>query len=245
MSFRRQPPDNDPAPDQNPLSPFNAPTERRERGGTQPLDDRRGGSPRDVELQADSEFSTRQTQRRLRQPGARVYPERIGAMARQFDSRQLFLIGGTLILLLLALLAYRAYSRRSTANTGLEAPARAGATASSAPQATAGLALPPAGAFVTVAPGADNPALNPPATSAAPPASGSGASFVVSGTGSAGLFLRPEPAATGQAIATLPDGTKVQTVGEPDVNDGTRTWKKVKTDKGTGWVAADFLIPAP
>ncbi len=237
MRFPKRQSDGDPAPDQDPLSPYSAPTVRRDRGGTQPLDDSAGGPPRASDTEVGTDFATRQVQRRQRQGGARVYPQRFGEMARKVDNRQLFLIAGGLILLLIALLAYRAYRQRSTAAApGLDSPASARTTPEPAAQATAALVAPAAGAFVTAVPGDLTQATAP-----AAPAS-SGAAFVVSGTGAAGLFLRSDHSTTANSLATLPDGTKVQAIGE-EFNDGSRTWKKVKTDKGEGWVAADFLVP--
>src|SRR5437764_1159892 len=79
-------------------------------------------------------------------------------------------------------------------------------------------------------------------TTAAPASTGT---FVVTNTGSEGLFLRADPSATGNTLATLPEGTKVEALGQ-EQSDGTRTWKKVKGPDGQeGWVAADFLVAAP
>ena len=68
--------------------------------------------------------------------------------------------------------------------------------------------------------------------------------FVVSGTGEQGLFLRAGPSTQEATVATLPEGTRVEALGE-EQNDGTRTWHKVRTPQGEGWVAADFIIPEP
>lgn len=63
--------------------------------------------------------------------------------------------------------------------------------------------------------------------------------YVVSGTEGLGLFLRDAP--NGNILATLPDGTVVERVGEnfagPDW-----TWVEVRAPDGqVGWVALDFL----
>lgn len=244
MQFRNRQSDADAAPDQDqdPLSPYSSPTVRRQvdRGGTQPLET--GGTPRTSDTQVGTDFATRGAERRSRQSNARVYPQRFGEMARKVDNRQLMMIGGGLILLLLALLAVRAYTRsRGTAGTAIDAP-----TASAPAFATAGagsdLALPSAGPIVTVGPGGLGVDAAP---TAAPAAPAGGAPFVVAGTGTEGLFLRSNPSTTGSVVATLPEGTKVQATGETS-NDGTRTWRKVRTDKGQeGWVASDFLVAAP
>jgi hypothetical protein len=244
MRFPKRPSDADPAAEQDPLSPYSAPTVRRtvDSGGAQSLDEGAGGAARNSDTQVGTDFSTRNFQRRLRQGSARVYPQRFSDMARKVDNRQLFLLGGGLILLLVALLAWQAYQRNQDTPTGLDLAGETQPTPLSEPQATAGLAPPPAGAIVTAGPG--DFIDNAPAATAAPPAA-TGAMFVVAGTGTEGLFLRPEPSTNTTPITTLPEGTKVEAIG-PEQNDGTYTWKRVKTDAGAeGWVAAQFLVPAP
>jgi hypothetical protein len=244
MRFHRRQSDPDPAAEQDPLSPFSAPTVRRsvDRGGTQSFDDGSGGIPRNSDTQVGSDFSTRQIHRRLRQSGARAYPQRITDLARRVDNRQLFLIGGGLILLLVALLAFQAYRRQP--ETGIQTNPDTAPASQAEPQATAGLGLepPPAGVIATTQPGGFIDNL--PAATAAPPPAATGQTFVVAGTGTEGLFLRPEPSTANNPIATLPEGTKVEALG-PEQNDGTRTWKRVRTDRGEGWVAAEFLVAAP
>jgi hypothetical protein len=72
--------------------------------------------------------------------------------------------------------------------------------------------------------------------------------FTVSGTGGAGLFLRPAASRNGDPLATLPDGSRVEQAGE-DVTDGGDpglVWRQVRTADGrTGFVAAQFLVPVP
>ena len=249
MRFPKIRSDEDPAPDQDPLSQYSAPTVRRpvDRGGSPPQDDRSGVPPRTSDTQVGSDFATRQVQRRLRQSGgARVYQQRIGEMARKVDNRQLFLILGALGLLLLALLAIRALQRSST-SSGIATGAGAETTAQAETDATAGLDLAAPGAIVTADAGSlDNggAAGGGASQTAAPAGAEGGQTFVVSGTGTSGLFLREDHSTSSQTIATLPDGTKVEVIG-PDFQDGSRTWKNVKTDKGEGWVASDFLVAAP
>jgi hypothetical protein len=80
------------------------------------------------------------------------------------------------------------------------------------------------------------------APTAAPPG---GRFYIVSGTGGQGLFLRPDPSTAGTPITTLPEGTRVEAIGE-DVPGGDYLWRKVRTPDGReGYVAADFLITAP
>jgi hypothetical protein len=239
MRFPQQQPEGDPTPNQDPLPPYSAPTARRERGSTQPLDDSPSTPPRTSSTtQVGSDFANRSAQRRARQRSARVSPQRFGNMARKLDNRQIFLIGGSVIVLLIALLAWRAYSQRSTpAATGLDDLTGGQTTAQAATQATAGLGVPVLGPSATAASGVS------PQSTATPTAAASKA-FVVTGTGPGGLFLRADHSTQSNIVATLPEGTKVETLG-PEFKDGTRTWKKVKTDKGEGWVAAQFLTPVP
>jgi hypothetical protein len=72
--------------------------------------------------------------------------------------------------------------------------------------------------------------------------------FTVGGTGGAGLFLRPAPSRNGDPVATLPDGTRVEQAGT-DITDSTDpglVWRLVTTADGmSGYVAAQFLVPAP
>jgi len=65
----------------------------------------------------------------------------------------------------------------------------------------------------------------------------------VQGTGSEGLFLRPEPNRNSRPIKTLPEGTIVTVVGEDSVQPD-RVWKRVRDPEGAeGWAAADYLVP--
>jgi hypothetical protein len=89
----------------------------------------------------------------------------------------------------------------------------------------------------------EQPTVTPlPATE--PPAA-SGEFFVVSGTGTNGLFLRPGPSTDGGPIKTLPEGTRVEKIGEDEFG-ANFVWRPVRDPEGAeGWVAVDFLQPAP
>lgn len=89
----------------------------------------------------------------------------------------------------------------------------------------------------------EEPAAQPePAAAPAPAAFGR---FTVVGTGGQGLLLRPGPSRDGAPIATLPDGTQVEQIGE-DVPGGDFVWRQIRTPDGQeGWVAVDFLVAAP
>ncbi len=67
--------------------------------------------------------------------------------------------------------------------------------------------------------------------------------FVVVNTGGQGLFLRPQPNRSNPPIATLPDGTRLEQIGD-DVPGEDRLWRPVRTPDGLeGYVAVDFLAP--
>ncbi|MCS6889324.1 MAG: SH3 domain-containing protein [Chloroflexus sp.] len=67
--------------------------------------------------------------------------------------------------------------------------------------------------------------------------------FVVVNTGGQGLFLRPQPNRNNAPIATLPDGTRLEQIGD-DVPGEDRLWRPVRTPDGLeGYVAVDFLAP--
>jgi hypothetical protein len=69
--------------------------------------------------------------------------------------------------------------------------------------------------------------------------------FVVTGTSGQGLFLRPQPSIEGAPLTTLPDGTRVEQIGD-DVPGGDYVWRQVRAPDGQeGYVAVDFLTPAP
>ncbi len=69
--------------------------------------------------------------------------------------------------------------------------------------------------------------------------------FVIVNTGSEGLFLRAEASSNSAVLETLPDGTRVEQIGD-DVNDSAYTWRYVRTPSGqVGWVATAWLEPVP
>ncbi len=69
--------------------------------------------------------------------------------------------------------------------------------------------------------------------------------FVVRGTGQAGLILRADHSATSAVRESLVDGTRVEQIGE-DVVGTNYVWRPVRTPSGVeGWVAVDWLEPAP
>ena len=238
MGFSRRPSGGEGDPDQDPLSPYSDPTARRtsDRGGTDPLDS--SSDPvRNSGTAVGADFATRNFARRQRQSSARAYPQRFGDMARRVDNRQIFLAAAGIIALLVALLAYRAYRSTDPIIDDTVAPTDG---QSQAAEPTLDLGESPAGAIVTT------PPVDPfnPVQPTEAPAPAAGQAFVVAGTGTEGLFLRPEASTEGAPLSTLPEGTRVEALGE-EVNDGTRTWTRVSTPQGEGWVAADFLVPAP
>jgi hypothetical protein len=94
-----------------------------------------------------------------------------------------------------------------------------------------------------------SPTPGPPRPTQAPAASApnaaGGAKFRVFNTGTDGLFLRPDHNTNQPPIKTLPDGSVV-TIAGPDFSGPDRVWKHVRDAEGAeGWVAADFLQPAP
>lgn len=58
------------------------------------------------------------------------------------------------------------------------------------------------------------------------------------------LNLRDAADTSSNILACMPDGTTLALTGGQTVNGG-RTWANVVTPYGTGWVAADYLAPAP
>lgn len=237
MRFRNRQPAEEPAPEEDPLSLYAQQTVRHsvDQGDTQPLEGLSGAS-RGSGMQVDgTDFANRQAQRRQRQGGARIYTGRVGEIARSMDNRQLLLIGGAVVLALIALLWWQA-ARRDDNLPNAETGEPIGATAPALGSDGGIDALP--GPIVTAAPGdiVVPPVVEP---TVAPPAA---QAFIVSGTGTQGLFLRAGPATDQETVATLPEGTRVEALGE-ETNDGTRTWRKVRSPQGEGWVAADFIIP--
>jgi hypothetical protein len=72
-----------------------------------------------------------------------------------------------------------------------------------------------------------------------------GARFRITGTGSEGLFLRPDHSSNNPPIKTLPEGAIVMIIGD-DFSGPDRVWKHIRDLDGTeGWAAADFLQAVP
>jgi SH3-like domain-containing protein len=68
--------------------------------------------------------------------------------------------------------------------------------------------------------------------------------YVVSGTDVQGLILRSGPGTENQALKTLPEGTRIEFLGE-EQQGGDYVWLRVRDPEGTeGWVARDFTQPA-
>lgn len=87
--------------------------------------------------------------------------------------------------------------------------------------------------------------LDEPAPTIEPPPPPPPAMFIVANTGGAGLILRSAASAKSEELATLPDGTRVEQIGE-EVIGMDYTWLQVRTAEGQeGWVAVDWLQPAP
>lgn len=85
------------------------------------------------------------------------------------------------------------------------------------------------------------PTVAPAVEPTSPPAE---SAFVVANTEGQGLFLRSDHDSASQVLETLPDGTRVERVGE-DFQGADRVWRHVRAPSGQeGWVAVDWLQPA-
>lgn len=166
-------------------------------------------------------------------------PTRRGALPSSPQEFQLWLqaggwryivgIAGLLVVLLIAALAFSRNEQRQAGlpPVGEEQPA----TSADAPVLGAGSS------------GAGTDGL--PTTIPASPTPAQPSFFVVTGTDGQGLLLRPQASREGDALATLPDGTRVEQVGD-DVPGGDYVWRRVRAPNGQeGYVAVDFLTPAP
>jgi hypothetical protein len=81
------------------------------------------------------------------------------------------------------------------------------------------------------------PATAPPA---APPPSDR---LRVVGTDGTGVNLRASPSLAAARIKTIPEGTTLISLGEPQQNEG-RSWRNVRDPSGPeGWVAAEYVTP--
>jgi hypothetical protein len=93
--------------------------------------------------------------------------------------------------------------------------------------------------------GSEAPApTSEPASATSPSPTPTGDMFVVSGTEGDGLRLRESPSATAEVIDVLPEGTLVEATGDQSEEEG-RLWRRVQAPQGDGWVADEFLAPAP
>jgi hypothetical protein len=69
--------------------------------------------------------------------------------------------------------------------------------------------------------------------------------FIVYNTDGLGLKLRADHSTTSRELATLPDGTRVEQIGE-DYIGVDYTWRHVRTPDGKdGWVAVEWLREVP
>lgn len=214
---------------------------RRSVSGTQPINPGPGGSIHEQNTLVESgNFSNRSQARRERQISSSFSTQRLGSWAADPEnSRKLLMIGaavvGFLLLVAFISIASRFYSTDDT-STG---------ASDSVPAASADL-----GGSITVGPPASadpgtgaQPATNIPGTNPVQQPPSAVTAFTVTGTGTEGLFLRQDHATTAPVLTTLPEGTRVESLGET-FNDGTRDWLKIRAPIGEGWVAQQFLQPA-
>jgi hypothetical protein len=218
------------------------PKEQRRRGQTQRLNDEDGraasGGRRATErLSPDGdEWSRAEPVNpgwRSERTGTRKASRR-GALPSSPQEFQLWLqaggwryVAGIALLAVVLLIALLAFARNGTREVGLDqlAPTTASEPVLGSSGAGSDASLP----TVTL----------PPPTPAAPQR------FTVTGTDGQGLLLRPAPSTDGAALTTLPDGTVIEQIGD-DVAGGDRMWRHVRAPDGTeGYVAIDYLAPAP
>ncbi len=218
-------------------------SDRPRRGGTSRLsgeDGGRGEARRTERLSAGGdEWSQREPVnpgwRSERATGSRAARRGRGGLPTSPQEFQLWLqaggwryIAGVAVLMLVLLIALLAYGGGDQRGAGV------GSEDEKAPTSFAGV-----GPQIALTPDAL------PTVTVAPTAPPLPQLFTVTGTGIEGLFLRPAPSTDGQPIATLPDGTRVERIGE-DTSAAGRTWRKVRAPDGQeGWVSADYLTAAP
>lgn len=242
-SRRSNPADDQGAPD-DPLADNLRIGRRRPPSGTQPLDN--DPSIYDQQTVIDSNFSNRSQTRRQRQLSGGFSTQKLGSWAADPENSRKMMIGGGVVIGLLLLVAlFYLYNGLSGGSAADDSTGTGSIAASEEPlgqpgDIVNGSAAPSADAGVGVVP---QPVESVPGTDPGQqPAPAAGQAFVVTNTGVEGLFLRSGPGVD-PPLATLPEGTRVEWTGESQ-NDGTREWRKVRTDQGEGWVAADFLQPA-
>ena len=91
-----------------------------------------------------------------------------------------------------------------------------------------------------------SPAASPAAGLAPPgPAPVAGERVKVANTGGDGANMRAEPATTAALVRAIRDGTELEVIGA-DREAGGRNWRNVRdpASGASGWIAADFLVPA-
>jgi hypothetical protein len=188
----------------------------------------------------DNNFAGRAQTRRSRQIGSPFQTQQITTwVGDPKNSNRLVIIGGALLLFLLLLGAISVYNRlnRPASTADLDDPANAPGLGTDLEAGEPATGATDPGPFESAPP---LPEVAPVEEAPPPP---TGGMFAVTGTGVEGLFLRPEPSTNTTPITTLPEGTRVEWTGESN-SDGIREWRRVRTDAGEGWVAADFLQPA-
>jgi hypothetical protein len=115
-------------------------------------------------------------------------------------------------------------------------------SATSAPPTAAPTAAPTEAP--TAAPTAE-PTVEPTAAATDAPAADGPARLRVVNTGPNGVRVRGDPSLDQAPIKLLPEGTIVTVIGD-DVTAAGYTWKHIRDpDGGEGWVANEFLAPAP
>jgi hypothetical protein len=213
---------------------------------TETLDTERSGSIFDQQTVVDSNFSGRSQARRQRQMSSPFTTQQLGTWAADpNNSRKLYLIGGVLLGVLFLLGLFYVYNRSgNNAVATDEDPALVTAS-----EQTGAITLEGAGQASAPADFAAAPQQVPAVPNSDPaqqPLSAAGTAWVVTGTATEGLFLRRDHVVDpANILGTLPEGTRVQGLGQ-EFDDGTRKWQKVQSEQfGEGWVAADFLQPAP
>lgn len=240
-SRRPQPDDQDPNSEGrvNPLADkMRFGRNRQNSDATQPLDADRNAQIYDQHTVVDNNFAGRAQTRKQRQASP-FNTRQLGTWAANPDNTRWLWIGAAaLVIFLLLLLAINVYNRLSSPAAADDETLPFASPAGGVNQEPVGSTDPGFGTApqpVQTVPGSDP---------AAQPAAPTGGAFVVTGTATEGLFLRPEPNTNQPPITTLPEGTRVEATGNVQ-NDGTREWREVVTPQGQGWVASDFLQPAP
>lgn len=162
-------------------------------------------------------------------------PTRRGALPASPQEFQLWLqaggwrfAAGIAVLIVVLLIAMLAFARNDQRTSGLSG--EVGTTTAPTSGAVLG-SVPPVDLLPTV--------------TVAPPTPAGGQFFVIAGTGAEGLNLRADHSTTSAIVNFYPDGTRLEQIGE-DFAGADRVWRNVRAPDGQeGWVAVDFLTPAP